>query len=937
MTEAVRSQDPILLLTGDSGVGKSALLKAVIEEARTQGYIAPDVTPLQHRPGALQEALLAQLANATAMLISETPAARRAGQLIVAAAKRVAKDRGQQLAIAVGKELLSIAKARLGNDIGQALGEFVNALITEQEESLLARLRAAADPDALEALTAFAEEIEKLAKGSIVMLGIDDADRLSPPDVRQLADLAEMIPSGVRLRVGFLSVTPEDQEQILFLRRASINELPVTGLSVESIEEWILAEQLDIRLASRIYSITGGYPLFVDDALAILANNGTLVEVGRNEMFEQNTQEILRRLDLETARTARLLSAYADQPPPDRLLSLLDVDETTWFEMRDRLVRCRLFATVVAGKPWFHELRRRAIWNSLDSIERSTAADRAIANLEDEFDQSRSPSALVALTAIAKDSPRVQADTMSSYALAATTAEVIVAASILELAENPNIDTQPQISAVIGDSLLVYAQKVFGTSSDLLPALKKLADKDLITIAGNQSATVVIPRFNKLTAMILAGRSGGELGRLPIPRLASNIFRTVIAFRLGEFLNAQYGLGSPSIAQMAASIGLDPRSGTQFLLPTRRPPTLLSRGMIAGQPFYLSATFPRDDGRDQAAERIDGLVQSFMSERFCITDVVKIPTCRVPSRRFLRAVSLILKNPLARYFPEIRTNAPLEFSETVRRKAETFRWIRTLCSQVERYALELEQPVKLAFADGDRYSIVAEILGGEDGFIALAEFPSISMFGTDPYEAYSLRYEFGLSWNQSIGMVDVLAGPRRLKDPVVETLVALSKKAETFNSQQLRLQIPLNDAPALQQLLNEADKQLYNDAEALYPELTISVETNPPVKTTTLVAVCPDIQEDGWIEGAHALAGIMTLVSTETRSVQVYVAAASERPTHDQVQAAFREGFGIELSLGVSVVQGHRAFCTYGGAGSILSELASYRKEDTEFFRENTA
>jgi hypothetical protein len=100
---------------------------------------------LEFRPGALQQALLEQLAGVTASLVSEISVVQRVGQLIVRAAQQVARDRGHDLAIAIGKEMLSIVRARLGEDVGNALGDFIKALATEEEQSLLARLRAAAD------------------------------------------------------------------------------------------------------------------------------------------------------------------------------------------------------------------------------------------------------------------------------------------------------------------------------------------------------------------------------------------------------------------------------------------------------------------------------------------------------------------------------------------------------------------------------------------------------------------------------------------------------------------------------------------------------------------------------------------------------------------------------------------------------------------------
>ena len=68
---------------------------------------------------------------------------------------------------------------------------------------------------------------------------------------------------------------------------------------------------------------------------------------------------------------------------------------------------------------------------------------------------------------------------------------------------------------------------------------------------------------------------------------------------------------------------------------------------------------------------------------------------------------------------------------------------------MERYAFELEEPIRLAFASRDNASVIAEIRR-EDGIIELDSFPAISVLGNDPYERYVLREQLGLSWNQRL-------------------------------------------------------------------------------------------------------------------------------------------------------------------------------------------
>lgn len=359
---------------------------------------------------------------------------------------------------------------------------------------------------------------------------------------------------------------------------------------------------------------------------------------------------------------------------------------------------------------------------------------------------------------------------------------------------------------------------------------------------------------------------------------------------------------------------------------------MLARGLVAGQPFYLTATFSDTGQRDEAAGKLSGLTESFFDDRVVVTDVLQYPLSRVPARIFLQAISRITRVPVNPVFPRLPVEEPIEYAETVRRRADTLRLVRALCSRIERYAFELEEPIRLAFASRGGASVIAEVLGGEDGAIELDSFPAVSMFGNDPYERYVLREQLGLSWNQRLGRIEVSGQlPRPPDDPVLTALVSLSKKAESFNSRQPRLDLLLQ-APMLQTLLADAGQRCFDDATALYAALTFATTTHPPQPTSTLVAVCPDVPEYGRIQGAHAIAGIAVLKSPENRNtIQVHVSAPAHRPDYEQLRQAFRSGFAFDIPAhGPSgpVPEQQLIYSTYGPANSVLANLLGYRSDD---------
>src|SRR5205807_1489710 len=76
---AVDSRSPLLLLTGDSGIGKSSLLRAA--QQQTPSVAAPPPQTVARTSGALQRSLLEGLADATAELVRERGLAEQVVEL----------------------------------------------------------------------------------------------------------------------------------------------------------------------------------------------------------------------------------------------------------------------------------------------------------------------------------------------------------------------------------------------------------------------------------------------------------------------------------------------------------------------------------------------------------------------------------------------------------------------------------------------------------------------------------------------------------------------------------------------------------------------------------------------------------------------------------------------------------------------------------------
>ena len=184
------SKAPVVLLTGDSGVGKSVVLQTAQEYATFEGQIAPPPRTVRHSGGVLQVALLEALGDAVATIVERQGSASRVASLLVEAAKRLARDRGQELAKVIGKELLSIVSGRLGPDAGKAFEGYARSSQSAADENLAARLTAAVDPGVAALIVDFANEVCGLFDDGCVALALDAGERFRDEDLRLLTDLS---------------------------------------------------------------------------------------------------------------------------------------------------------------------------------------------------------------------------------------------------------------------------------------------------------------------------------------------------------------------------------------------------------------------------------------------------------------------------------------------------------------------------------------------------------------------------------------------------------------------------------------------------------------------------------------------------------------------------------------------------------------------------
>lgn len=922
----------VVLLTGDSGVGKSSVLDAAQDNDRRRGVIAPVPTRLTHAGGALQRGLLDQLASAAAAVITDAGIAERVLEALAIGARQIAEDKGQELALVIGKELLQVARGRLGADVGEAFAQYVRSLTSSGEHTLRARIQAV-DSDVLATVISLYQEVIQVA-GKDVGLALDNAERMGQEDIRQLADLTERLPIGAAVRVAYTLVGP-DHSNLPMLTSAGVLQIDVQPLDDTAVAEWLQDVGLDVELAPSVQRVADGYALYVDEAISILRRGESLRDVTIGEFFERSTKDTLRSLDIDVSMAAQRLAVYIDAPPFDRVAELLDVDGMRWTEVRTRLLESRIFISQAGGDPWFHELRRRVVWGQLDETIRGPAADAAVAELTERFEATSEPELLIALAEIATESPEVISQPSQKAVLEASIDEIAIAAAVIELSEPGGPPGQDALFHVTGDSLLVYARDVFrGADSDFLSALSRLQERGLLNIISNQSVSVVFPTIDVHTFRLIVGRAGAELRRIPIPRLATAAFNAAIRPKIGVFSTARYGLGQPAVGGLAreAWTAAVRAQTTPAWSAYHLPPHAIVFADALGEPLYASITFKNLAARNEAVEGLRGAREPLLGSEVLVNDVLELPVTRIPAEILLQAAGLILDERLQTIRPSIKAPRPLNAREVAVGRADTVRYMRALCNRVERYALDLDQPVQLAYAGDDHRIELIEIHGGQDGVRELTD--SVTVPWADPYLRFKLRRDLHLTRHERLGTIsDRITAVGHEKEPIIEALTMLRERAANFNEKQERLAVPLEER-SLKSLLQQSMNRRFDIATAMYQALPFTVSTHPPSPARFLVLVCPDMPQLGMVDGSSAIVSVCSFdpdpgqeISGDT--VEVAVTPAVANPGYGEVEAGFLDRFGIDVSFQdyLTSVPGLR-HKSHGDAKHVLARLLGYRIDD---------
>ena len=311
--EALRACAAVCVIAGDAGAGKSALLREI--QLLTDGA-APAPVQLAERPGSLQQGLLEAMAGALADLnIAEGPLAR-AQRLAGATAQRLIDGRLQSLANAAGRIMRSYAIAHLGQDAVDAAGEVADALHESQSQELERRITSSGEADVMAVIAALVHELADIAGSTRVVLALDDLHQLPDEDLRRFRDFMSEIDGAVTLRATFTVTTAADQATLDQIASKGAQVVQLSGLHPEAVQEWVLSSGADPARTGEIERTTGGLPLYVGDAIALIGFGLPLDGLSGNKVLRARTRAAWSSLSATDQSHAVLLACLPTHPSP---------------------------------------------------------------------------------------------------------------------------------------------------------------------------------------------------------------------------------------------------------------------------------------------------------------------------------------------------------------------------------------------------------------------------------------------------------------------------------------------------------------------------------------------------------------------------------------------------------------------------------------------
>lgn len=791
--QVVTRAGPVVLVTGDTGTGKSSVLQATVAEYANT-VVAPPVAVCLFDSGALQTGLFDALSTVLATAGPGQARWRDLAKRLRHATQEAAIEVGKALADAVIEEVVEFAKTKLGENAGKGLLKFWKTLKKDSSPDLRRTLRAQSDINVVRLLVRMGDEVAAVV-GRDIVITFDEGNRLSDDDQRILSSIAAQPSKRVRIVVAWSTAEVNSLPGLTRLRKLGLPEVQVAGLGRDDVERWLATAGM-AELADDIHSLTAGYPLLIEGLVAYLQSGGRLDRYSAPTLFNDVLADALTRLPTDAHHAARRLSAFTYPLPEEEIPGYLGVDAIAWGAMRNALERERVFSVHYPDGAWFHESRRSYLWGVvLTEPERQQVGQSAYTRLlehQRRAETTYSPGTfrqVSALAPFASESLKENATLVSVVGL--NTDQLGVLAAVIEL---QNVELGSPTPA---DQVVIHAHTAYGVDRgnaiDALPALQAMSIIGLTGIGRgdlDRSESVVDLLLDYECDVVARGRIQTVLGKAAVPHLADHVVRA----HLERLRLESYAMITQAGHADALEI-IENANRVRAPATLRRvgDPVLGIRLHYGDQPVTVVGVFNTTADRAAAEREIANLSGTSFGRRIVVDRTFQDPTHTIASLRFMRAVyfatGLGVHSDRHEYWLDHPPALPmLEFAQ---RQVDLLALLRSETDELEREVYDLTQLSGVAIARQGKMEYRLDVRGA--AHVYPMDFDQTADILAQE-SLVSARMELALGLTSTITTKHLTTQTwteERTQDPVVELLGTLRKQAERFNARQPRTVVHL--------------------------------------------------------------------------------------------------------------------------------------------------
>jgi DNA polymerase III delta prime subunit len=853
LTTLLEMPDPVVVVSGDSGTGKSSLLLAHQEKLSCGTVAAPPPVTCSFDSGALQVAILDGLVDALTRAMANRTVLRNIQHRLKNSSTEMAAEVGKSLAQAVTQEVLAMVKARIGEHAGEGIATFFKTLRQDTTEDLRRDLKSRSDTNVVKLLVRICDEVAA-AMGRDLVLALDECQRLTDDDQRALASVALKPPKRTRFVLAWSSAVHDGRGGLVRLREAGCGEVVVGGLSSTDVAEMLSRARVSSSHTERVHFLSAGYPLIVEGLIGQLQNGGSLDGYTPPTALVRSLEDALARLPQKAQLMARRLSVFELPPTESTLIAYLGLTATQWGVQRQALERENILSIERNGQVWFHESRRTHLWNTmLSDQERSEIGQPAYTALLMQYrdDITASAGLMVPIAQTARFARESQAaNPQLERILTLAPAELAVLAAVIELElTRPGDDgvrwTPPETA-------LIYAHTVFAADRKAaLDALPDLLDSGLLETVERPESTNADPDVTVTVSaertdecnIVLNGRIQDILAKSVIPQLTSRIVHEHFeGFRLESTLVVS-NPGRSDAIELIRNTQEYPAHRFNLLTGTAYP--MLALWIDYGEhPISLVGIFNRNDERQKAKKAVVAVDEMSYGRRVKTVRTFEDQKATIPSFRLFRAVYFATGRPVetdrSGNWRMINDGPPLSVREYAQRQITLLDILRNRVDETEKELYALREPRGAAVAQvGEDTFHFVELRGNTRVVEMTSEQSALLTSENVPFRFARLEHLLALRPGERTHTVTVRVQPDGLiDDPVVTVLKELWEIAREYNKHQPRHRIKMKPK-VLSRLLCEAHIRDTTLARTLSEQLTIGGRRGHRPQHALRVAIHP--------------------------------------------------------------------------------------------------